>query len=116
MTAVDKGIQEASVHLEWIRRSLAFLILIVLAIVIAISFGLASAISRPLKRLVEAARNMSEGSLGVRVSISSIDEIGQLAAAFNDMADRLHDSHEGLERQVAQRTSELSTANEQLKD
>lgn len=46
-------------------------------------------IAKPLRQMVRAARAMSRGELGQRVETAARDEIGQLAGAFNAMADSL---------------------------
>lgn len=50
---------------------------------------------RPMKALSETAKQLSDGNLSVRAEIKSRDEVGNLAANFNEMAD-------SLERQVQQ--------------
>jgi len=52
-------------------------------------------------------RIVGKGNLKHRIKIKSKDEIGQLAMAFNEMADKLRESHEGLEEKVRIRTDEL---------
>ena len=47
------------------------------------------------------------GSRKMQVTVESTDEIGQLAATFNRMADKIASSHASLEERVDQRTSEL---------
>ncbi len=46
-------------------------------------------ILRPLARLADGARQMAQRRLGARVEVRSVDEFGELAAAFNDMAAQL---------------------------
>ncbi|QSQ13078.1 sensor histidine kinase [Myxococcus landrumensis] len=43
-------------------------------------------ILRPVEDLTRAARRLETGDLGVRVAVSSTDEVGELAHAFNAMA------------------------------
>jgi len=58
--------------------------------------------TRPIANLSDAARQVAEGNLSVRVpDISRSDEIGQLSVNFNDMAAELEKSRE-LEEQLRQ--------------
>ena len=91
------------------------LLVALVVVAVAVSLGLASLISRPLKKLVGAAERLSQGDLMSRAGISSKDEIGRLGVAFDGMAARLQESHDNLEQQVRERTRELSTTNEQLR-
>lgn len=68
-------------------------------------------LSGPLVGLAEASRQLSEGNLDVRAKVASHDEIGQLAEAFNQMAERLRDFIGTLEQRVAERTKALATSN-----
>jgi two-component system sensor histidine kinase/response regulator len=60
---------------------------LVLALLIALL--LAHLFSQPLIRLAAAVAEIGKGHLGSRFQIDSRDEIGQLARAFNQMADNL---------------------------
>ena len=71
-------------------------------------------ITRPINRLTEQAKKMSQGLLEQSIPVESRDEIGQLATAFNDMARALNDQYLGLEGKVAERTKELTSVNEKL--
>jgi two-component system sensor histidine kinase BaeS len=65
------------------------------AALIALLLGvlLARSLTRPLRELTGATEAMARGALGYRVSVRSRDEIGELAAAFNQMsADLAHAS------------------------
>jgi signal transduction histidine kinase len=55
---------------------------------------LALGMTRPLREMAAAARRMAQGDYGHRVRVSSRDEVGQLAEAFNRMAREM----EGVER------------------
>lgn len=76
---------------------------------VLLSMLLARRLSRPLQRLTTAAEGIANGDLGQRVPVTTTDEIGRLAAAFNKMADSL-EGHERLRRQlVSNAAHELRT-------
>ncbi|KGK85884.1 histidine kinase [Desulfosporosinus sp. HMP52] len=65
---------------------------------ILLSFFTSRQLVAPLRRLTRAADRIGHGHLDERVSIRSQDEVGQLANAFNAMADNL-DRQETLRKQ-----------------
>jgi signal transduction histidine kinase len=96
---------------------------------LALAFGLSVAVFallltrfRPeLKRLEQAARAFGSGEFAHRIHVTGRDELAQLAAVFNAMAQEisekqqaLEESRAGLERAVAARTAELEYANSAL--
>ncbi len=60
-----------------------------LVLAVLASGVVARQISRPLKRLVRATRDVSEGQYSGTIDIQSADEIGELAAAFRHMVQEL---------------------------
>ncbi|SDB11268.1 diguanylate cyclase (GGDEF) domain-containing protein [Pseudomonas sp. NFACC23-1] len=71
----------------------------------------------PLFRLLQATRLLGVGKERLRpeqLPIQSADEIGELARAFAQMAERVQDAHEHLEIKVQDRTCELEKTNRQL--
>jgi signal transduction histidine kinase len=56
----------------------------------------AARISRPIKRLANAAAQIGQGDWDVRVEPSSNDEVGKLAVAFNQMTEELISQRERL--------------------
>ena len=65
--------------------------------------------TRPLKQMADAAKRFAVGDFESRGHIKSNDEIGELAAAFNEMADSLASS-EGMRRNfIANVSHELKT-------
>lgn len=53
---------------------------------VAVSVAMSARLSRPIGRLAHASRRIASGRYAERVSISSDDEIGELAESFNMMA------------------------------
>jgi diguanylate cyclase (GGDEF)-like protein len=69
------------------------------AALMAIALGLlvGTGMSRSLRKLTVAVRNMQGGTLRQRVDNKSRDEVGELARAFNAMSDELAESHAQLQ-------------------
>jgi two-component system NtrC family sensor kinase len=71
-------------------------------------------IIKPLQRMVVATQEIAKGELSHKVEVQSGDEIGYLAASFNQMTDKLKAASEELlewgktlEKKVEERTKEL---------
>jgi len=79
--------------------------LILVALVIRI-------ISRPLRRLTEAAVTVAGGDYGAQVAVNSNDEVGLLASSFNQMSIKIADDIERLRALNEQliRTEKLAAA------
>lgn len=78
---------------------------------IAISLGIGGIIAAPILRLTQTANQIVTGDLSARANITSHDETGLLAQAFNTMTNRLRETLAGLEQRVEERTAELLAAN-----
>lgn len=78
-----------------------------MAVFVAIAFS--ETTSRSLREVVDAARRLSEGRLDTRVRVTGGDEVGELAAAFNGMAQRLEDGF-ARQRELEQARREVVTA------
>jgi signal transduction histidine kinase len=79
----------------------------VFALGMLLSLYLASAVSRPVQSLTDAARRVAAGDLSARVPAAGGDEVGALAQTFNQMVERLGESR-ALEERL--RVAERSTA------
>lgn len=79
-----------------VTMTLIFLIMTVVGGLAAFIFIklTADSITKPLKRLEEAADAVSEGDLTVSVEASSSDEIGQMSRSFTYMVSSLHEISE----------------------
>lgn len=96
-----------------VQQSEAIITVIGLALVTlftssAAGFFVANQIIRPVTALGETASRLGSGDVTVRATIHGTDEVGATAAAFNVMADRVQELLSVLERQVAERTRDLT--------
>ncbi|MCX7923799.1 MAG: PocR ligand-binding domain-containing protein [Clostridia bacterium] len=71
-------------------------------------------ITQPIKDLSDTAKQVEAGKLDVRAAIETSDEVGILAETFNSMIGKIQRWHEELEKQVRNRTTQLSTLNKEL--
>jgi methyl-accepting chemotaxis protein len=62
-----------------------------LVVIAGMAFGVARSVAKPLEELAGVARSVADGNLVVRAEVSSEDEIGMLANAFNQMVFQLRD-------------------------
>ena len=86
----------------------------VLAITVPLVYLVVRCIVVPLNELSRTVRRFAEGDLRARSTVRRGDEVGELAATFNAMADELERNHRqilslnaDLERRVAKRTRQL---------
>ena len=107
------------------RLSLAVTGALLVAMTASLGFGflLYRSIAQPIGRLSEAAVALGYGDFSHRVGDMGKDELGLLAARFDDMANQLMEqrnlllaARSELEDQVRERTAELERANKRLRD
>jgi signal transduction histidine kinase len=95
------------------------------AVIVAGVIGLwmGGRLSKPILQLTDNSRQMSSGNLSVRAKVESRDEIGELAAQFNQMAgqlqasfDQLSAERDTLRRFISDASHELRTPITALKN
>lgn len=99
----------AGVAQLWFYRTLLFAgVLVVAGLLLA--FFLANRIVEPLRQLTASTAKMAGGDLDARVTVSSRDEVGVLAAEYNRMAERIRQlrSSDMGKLLVAQQTTEAA--------
>ncbi len=84
----------------------------VLVIGLSLSYLLSRQIFRPLHTLLETINQVEKGDLKQRMSVTSSDEVGELATSFNRMVIQLEGLQQGLEKRIANRTEQLRASNE----
>ncbi len=96
-----------------VRRQILGLIVIGLAALAAgliLAFGLSDSFSRPLNRLARTASRLGEGDLSSRVgNVGGAGEIQEVAASFDEMADRLEATVRAQREFVANASHQLRT-------
>ncbi len=107
---------------ELIRNTVGLALGITL-LMVPVGYEVVRNIVSPLNKLRETAQRYTSGKLSDRVSIRRADEIGDLAIAFNSMADALEESHGSLTRlnseledRIRKRTEALEQANRRFRD
>ncbi|MBT3363189.1 MAG: HAMP domain-containing protein [Chloroflexi bacterium] len=80
-----------------------------LSMAVVISFPMSRFISRPVKSLTKATKKLGKGHFSERVHINATGEIGQLAGAFNVMAEDLEHAEQLKRNMIADVAHELRT-------
>jgi signal transduction histidine kinase len=98
---------EANVGLS--RRQILYSGAIALVIALAAGYLVARALSQRVKRLEQAARKVASGDFSNPIRADSDDELGQLAAAFDDMQNQLARLDRARKQFIASASHELRT-------
>jgi len=105
------------------RRSAIWVgfLLVMVFLTTLLAWRLARLITFPLWQLLVGVRQVSSGNYTYRLNINRPDEIGELARAFDVMAEKLTernreitDMNQNLEQRIAERTQELQEANRRM--
>jgi methyl-accepting chemotaxis protein len=113
-------------QIEANTRTTALLCLAALGVAIAVSVITSRWITRPIEQLNQASKAIAEGELDQAVQVEGVDELGELAHSFNQMAaqirgsfnvleetnEALEETNRELEARVEERTAELQYAKE----
>jgi two-component system NtrC family sensor kinase len=112
---LDKALEEARRRWLWLTMAM---VLMVSAATIALVYRI---VRRPVIRLYQGTRRIARGDLETRIDVTSRDELGQLAEAFNHMTQELRNAHEEasnwsqrLEQKVVEKTEELGRIQRQV--
>jgi signal transduction histidine kinase len=107
MVSVDGQVKQSLVH---VRNALLVLVIAGSGAAALILWTAGATVIRSLAALTRSARQVEAGDLDLSLDVSSRDELGQLAEAFNSMAARLREfrklDHERLVR--TQQTTQLA--------
>jgi diguanylate cyclase (GGDEF)-like protein len=91
------------------------MMLLVLLFTAAASIYILRSVVRPLRELVQRAKQISSGDYSALANTKGDDEVSQLAHSFNDMAKEIRSYTDDLESRVTKRTEELEKANEEIR-
>jgi heavy metal sensor kinase len=96
--------------MRYYTQTCLWLLAVMLAVSIAIGFGLSRLALRPVRLIRETARRISSDNLSERIPVADVrDEISELALLLNLMFDRLEISFQQIRRFTAEASHELKT-------
>jgi signal transduction histidine kinase len=116
LVIIERPAEEAYTPLYASMLRTSALLLVGLSMAVLASWFVGQRVVRPLEALRRGVERIGKGDLNHRLDLKTGDEIEILADEFNEMAGHLRDAYTGLERKVAERTQELTVANEKLEE
>jgi signal transduction histidine kinase len=106
---LSQGPAYGSAVLTSVARAWAIASALAVLFAAAIGWYISRRISAPMLALTSMTAHMTQGDLSSRSALRSRDEIGQLAASFNEMADQVEATVTTLRRFVSDAAHELRT-------
>ena len=76
---------------------------VMVAVVILIAIWMANVLTRRITAMIEGIHRFQGGEHGYRLEVKSNDEMGELAASYNRMADTLQQSFVGMQSELSAR-------------
>lgn len=107
-----KGIEATSRHL---RETVLWAMLFAVTVTTVMVSYLSWTISRPLRRVEQAANEIALGNYSMRVETHSADEIGELVKSFNRMAEKLEQAEQERRLQDQKRDELLANISHELR-
>jgi len=98
---------EQRLHATLTNLSVSTGIMVVLVILVAI--WMAATLTGKITAIIQGIKQFQTGQMASRLQVESRDELGELAGAFNEMADRLQQSMIGI-REAKERAEESDRA------
>lgn len=86
---VSLPLTDINASLSHINRTIIWVAIIAAAVAIILAFQISKMTTGPLKKLTKMSGSIADGELDQEIQVSSRDEVGELAKAFNQMAARL---------------------------
>lgn len=105
-------VEQAYAALTRLTAVLVVLSGILAGAILLATVALARRVVAPVGELTDAARALSAGNLSKRIQPRGRDEIAELGRTFNEMADRIGESLDGLRRSEARYRSLVESAND----
>jgi diguanylate cyclase (GGDEF)-like protein len=90
------------------------LVLIGMLLALAASVAMVKRMTQPILAIQDGASLIGQGALDHRISVTTGDELEDLADSFNRMAAQLQESYASLEKKVEDRTRDLAELNRKL--
>ncbi len=96
------GVSLEQIHKEIyeIRAWIAFVCLVMFVVGSFVVLLVSGYLARPFERMADTCNTIAEGNLGLRVPVSTMDEVGQFSEAFNVMVDKLESAYVELQKEI----------------
>ena len=98
------------------RRAVLLITLVALMTAVSVAWHLTRTVVGPVRRLTRGANAIREGQFSERIEVASGDELGELAAAFNQMAEDLAEFRRTNVGEVVRAKNTLEATLEALPD
>ena len=103
------SVQDTVDSLTSMRDQMLGVFLLALAVVLVLAGFISRIVTRPVRELSDGIERMSKGDYQYRVHVPGKGEMAQLAAAFNQMSEQVHNLDEARNQFVSNASHELKT-------
>lgn len=111
---ISAFLKDIETLLNNLRNKIIWLTLITATVAFIITLIISRGISKPLKELVLAAKQVSQGNFNVKVFLKNNDELKDLAESFNEMTIRMQKMFQNLANQKEEFNTIISSIEEPL--
>jgi len=109
LVRVALPLSEVNAQIGRLRRAMLGAALITMLLAASLAVIMAEQTARPIRQLTQVVQRMAGGDLQARIFVSSQDEVGRLARAFDDMASQLSQQVTSLEEEQSRLAAVLDT-------
>ena len=109
VVVLAESLNDVEANVGLIRRQILYSGAVALVIALLAGYLVARALSQRVKRLEQAARKVAAGDFSNPIRADADDELGQLAAAFDDMQNQLARLDRARKQFIASASHELRT-------
>lgn len=106
---INTSVQPIQETISILRKQLTIITLISIAIGTILSLLLAKAFTRPIIKIIDAAKQISKGDFDTKVDINTQDEIGVLGDTINNLSTQLDQIEKFRKEFIANTSHELKT-------
>lgn len=107
-------LKQVNTLLDSLKMKIINIVLIVIIISLIFAYVLSASLSKPIKSLADASRQIAKGNFNTKIFLKSTDELKELSDSFNYMTEEVKALFAELSRQKEELNSIISTIQEGL--